>query len=116
MLNNGKPVKDDSGRLAMLKDAFDQADLGTFIEQYLGDYIGYQMKQTQAQQYAVQEPRTVTRYVEQPVYSYSYDPYYYDDYYYRRRPRFGIGVGFGGGWGWGRRGWWGPGVGFGIGF
>ncbi len=116
LLNNGKPVLDEAGRLAMLKNAFDQADLGTFIEKYLGDYIAYQIQQTQAQQYTIQEPRTVTRYVEQPVYRYSYDPYYYDDYYYRRRPRFGIGVGFGGGWGWGRRGWWGPGFGIGVGF
>ncbi|MGE0010290.1 MAG: hypothetical protein AB7F19_07205 [Candidatus Babeliales bacterium] len=119
LYNNGSPVKDSTGYLATLTDAFDQSDLGVFIQQYLGDYISYKVQQAQA--YQVSQPTTVTtRYVERPVYTYTSRPYYdYDDdyYYYRRRPRLGIGFGWGGGWGWGRRGWgWGPGVGFGIGF
>ena len=133
LLKNGKPVQDDSGGLAMLKNAFDQADLGTFIEKYLGDYIAYQLQQSQAraQQYAVQEPRTATRYVEQPVSRYveqpvsryveqpvyrrSYspvyvEPYVYGGYGYPYGYGYGPGVGIGFGFG-GRRG----GVGFGFG-
>lgn len=118
MYKNGKPVTDSTGYLATLTGAFDQADLGVFIQKYLGDYITYQLQQAEARRIAQPATRTVTRvYEQQPIYRYS-EPVYYDDYYYRR-PRIGIGLGFGGGWGWGggwgRRGW-GPGFGFGIGF
>lgn len=116
LYNDGKPVVDSTGYLATLTDAFDQGDLGVFVQKYLGDYIGYQVQQAQA--YQASQPTTVTRYVEQPVY-YSTPTYYSDDYYYRR-PRIGFGLGLGwGGYGWGgwrRRGWGGPGFGFGIGF
>lgn len=123
LFKNGKPVQDESGKLAMLENAFDQTDLGTFIQQYMGDYIAHQIQQAEARAlYTVQQqPRTVTRYVEQPVYYRTEQPAYYRSEpsvyvgpywgygypYYGWGPGFGIGFGFGG-----RRG----GFGFGLGF
>ena len=83
LFKNGDPALDEAGNLATLNNAFDQADLGIFIQQYLGEYVSYHVQQAQARA-AMQPARTVTRVVEQPVYRYSTSyaqPVYVDPYY-----------------------------------